>query len=107
MAESLTSRNNPYFARALVNRYCKHFFGRGLVDPEDDLRVTNPATNPELLDALAGRFIDSGFDLKDLVRAICTTQVYQLSSRPNAHNSADRRNFSRFQPRRLTAEVLF
>ena len=57
-----------FFAKALVNRYWKHFFGRGIVDPEDDMRVTNPPSNPELLDALAKNFIDSKFDLKSLVR---------------------------------------
>lgn len=107
LAEWVTAKENPYFARALVNRYWKHFFGRGLVDPEDDLRVTNPATNPELLDALAQHFVKNGFDLKDLVRTICTSRVYQLASEPNVHNQSDRQNFSRFQPRRLHAEVLF
>ena len=89
-----------------MNRYWKHFFSRGLVDPEDDMRVTNPATNPELLDALAKHFIDSGFDLKDLVRTICTSQVYQLASTPNEYNANDKQNFSRYYPKRLTAEVL-
>ncbi len=90
----------------LVNRYWKHFFGRGLVDPEDDMRVTNPASNPELLDALASHFTKSKYDLKELVRTICRSKVYQLSSEPNEHNLNDKQSFSRFQPRRLSAEVL-
>ncbi len=97
---------NPFFAPALVNRYWKHFFDRGIVDPEDDMRVTNPATNPELLKALSQRFIESGFDIKDLVRTICRSQTYQLASDPNEHNLSDKQNFSRYYPKRLTAEVL-
>ncbi len=102
----LADPDNPFFAKALVNRYWKHFFGRGLVDPEDDMRVTNPACNPDLLDALAQDFVDSGFDLKALVRRICTSQVYGLSAFPNDYNQDDKQNFSRFYPRRLSAEVL-
>ncbi|MBV9125278.1 MAG: DUF1553 domain-containing protein, partial [Planctomycetes bacterium] len=102
----MTAKDNPYFARALVNRYWKHFLGRGLVEPEDDLRATNPASNPELLDALAQHFVDHHYDLKDLVRTICTSSVYRLSAVPNAANVGDRQNFSRFLPRRLNAEVL-
>jgi hypothetical protein len=97
---------NPFFAKALVNRYWKHFFGRGLVDPEDDMRVTNPASNPELLDRLAQDFIDHQFDLKHLVRTITNSQVYQLTAEPNEWNRDDKQNFSRFYPRRLNAEVL-
>jgi hypothetical protein len=102
----MTAPENPYFARALVNRYWKHFFGRGLVDPEDDVRATNPATNPELLDALAAHFVKSGFDLQDLVKTICKSNTYQLSAEPNQYNADDRQNFSRYYPRRLPAEVL-
>ncbi len=106
LVDWMVDKKNPYFARALVNRYWKHFLGRGLVEPEDDLRVTNPPSNPELLDALAGYFTDSGYDLKQLVRAICTSNTYRLSAEPNRHNADDRQNYSRFQPRRLSAEVL-
>jgi hypothetical protein len=106
LAKWMSQKDNPFFARALVNRYWKHFFGRGLVDPEDDLRLTNPATNPELLDALAKSFVDSKYDLKRLVRTICTSSVYRLGSEPNQHNARDRQHFSRFYPRRLNAEVL-
>jgi hypothetical protein len=106
LVDWMVEKDNPFFAPALVNRYWKHFFSRGLVDPEDDMRVTNPATNQELLDALARHFIDSGFDLKQLVRTICGSQTYQLSSLPNDYNANDKQNFSRYYPKRLPAEVL-
>ena len=106
LAAWMSQPNNPFFAPALVNRYWKHFFGRGLVDPEDDMRVTNPASNPALLEALSKSFVDSGFDMKRLVRTICTSKVYQLSSEPNQHNASDKQNFSRYYPKRLPAEVL-
>lgn len=105
LVDWLTGPNNPYFARALVNRYWKHFLGRGLVEPEDDLRVTNPATNAELLDALANSFRDSKYDLKKLVRTICLSNTYRLSAQPNEHNAQDRQHYARFQPRHLNAEV--
>ena len=73
LADWMSDPQNPFFAKAVVNRYWKHFFGRGLVDPEDDMRVTNPASNPELLEALARHFVQSKFDLKDLVRTICAS----------------------------------
>jgi hypothetical protein len=103
----MTRKDNPYFARSLANRYWKHFFNRGLVDPEDDMRETNPPTNAELLDALAKHFADSNYDLKELVRTICASRVYQLSAVPNQYNAVDKQNFSRYYPKRLTAEVLF
>ena len=106
LAAWLTAPENPFFARMFANRYWKHFFSRALVEPEDDLRVTNPPVNPALLDALAAHFTQSGFDMKDFVRTLCTSTTYQLSSLPNAHNASDRQNFSRFYPRRLQAEVL-
>ena len=106
LVDWLAQDDNPFFAPALVNRYWKHFFGRGLVDPEDDMRVTNPATNPKLLDALGNDFVKSGFDLKHLVRTVCNSQVYQLSSEPNEWNRNDKQNFSRYYPKRLNAEVL-
>jgi len=107
LVDWMVSPDNPYFARALVNRTWKHFLGRGIVEPEDDLRVTNPPVNPELLDALAARFVESGFDFRDLVRTICTSSTYQLSSETSEGNRLDRQNFSTFQPRRLPAEVLY
>ena len=106
LADWMADPANPFFSRALVNRYWKHFFSRGLVDPEDDMRVTNPASNPALLDALAKDFVDHRYDLKQLVRTICTSSVYQLSAEPNEWNRDDKQNFSRFYPKRLNAEVL-
>ena len=106
LADWMTNEKNPFFARMLVNRYWKHFFGRGLVDPEDDMRVTNPPTHPALLDGLALSFVESGYDLKELVRTICNSKVYQLSAVPNEHNVEDLQNYSRFYPRRLPAEIL-
>ncbi|MCR9202686.1 MAG: DUF1553 domain-containing protein [Planctomycetaceae bacterium] len=107
LADWMSEPANPFFAKSLVNRYWKHFFNRGIVEPEDDMRETNPPSNPELLDALADRFIRSGFDLKDLVRTICRSRTYQLSSLPNEYNASDKQNFSRYYPRRLSAEALY
>ncbi|MEN9573249.1 MAG: hypothetical protein RL514_1104 [Verrucomicrobiota bacterium] len=107
LADWLSRKDNTFFAHSLVNRYWKHFFNRGLVEPEDDMRETNPPVNPELLDALAKSFIESGFDLKKLVRTIVTSSTYQLSAIPNSHNAGDKQNFSRYYPKRLSAEVLF
>lgn len=106
LVDWMAKPDNPFFAKSLVNRYWKHFFGRGLVDPEDDMRITNPASNPELLRLLSERFVKSEFDLKDLVRTICNSTTYQLGSLPNAYNGGDRQNYSHFYPRRLAAEVL-
>lgn len=106
LADWMKDPENPFFARMLVNRYWKHFFGRGIVEPEDDMRVTNPATHPELLDDLSQSFVDSGFDMKDLIRTICNSHTYQLSANPNGYNLDDRQNYSRYYPRRLPAEVL-
>lgn len=107
LADWLSDPKNPFFAKALVNRYWKHFFSRGIVEPEDDMRETNPPTNPELLNHLAESFVASHFDLKNLVRTICNSSTYQLSSLPNEFNLKDKQNFSRYYPKRLTAEVLY
>jgi hypothetical protein len=107
LADWLSSKDNPFFARALVNRYWKHFFNRGLVEPEDDLRETNPPSNPELLDALARHFVESGYNLRALIREITRSRTYQLSALPNEFNKSDRQNFSRYFPKRLNAEVLY
>ncbi len=107
LAEWMSDPQNPFFAPALVNRYWKHFFSRGLVEPEDDMRATNPPSNPDLLNALSQHFIDSGFDLKELIRTICKSKTYQLSTYPNEYNLNDKQNYSRFYPKRLTAEVLY
>src|SRR5262245_19275229 len=106
LADWMKSPNNPFFAKALVNRYWKHFFQRGLIEPEDDIRDSNPPSNPELLAALEKHFITSGFDLKELVRAITRSSTYQLSATPNQHNLGDRQNYARYYPRRLPAEVM-
>jgi hypothetical protein len=106
LAEWLTAGDNPFFTRVAANRYWKHFFGRGLVEPEDDMRVTNPPSNPELLDALAADFAKTGTDLRALCRVICQSRAYQLSAETNRLNEGDRQNFSRFFPRRISAEVL-
>jgi hypothetical protein len=106
LVDWMAQKDNPFFSPSLVNRYWKHFFGRGLVDPEDDMRVTNPASNPELLKALAQDFTDHKFDLKNLCRTICNSSTYQLSAEPNDWNQDDKQNFSRYYPKRLNAEVL-
>jgi hypothetical protein len=107
LVEWMTAKDNVFFARSLTNRYWKHFFDRGIVEPEDDIRETNPPTNPELLAALSKHFIDSNFDLKSLVRTICQSSTYQLSAIPNEYNQKDKQNFSRYYPKRLSAEVLY
>ncbi len=106
LVDWMTSTNNPFFARAIVNRVWAQFFGRGIVDPVDDFRASNPPTNEPLLDWLAQDFVDHGYDLKHLMRTIMQSRVYQLSSIPNEHNLADTKNFSRAYRRRLPAEVL-
>jgi hypothetical protein len=107
LADWMSDPKNPFFAKSLVNRYWKHFFSRGIVEPEDDMRETNPPANPELLNALSDHFIKSGFDMKELIRTICRSRTYQLSALPNEHNASDKQNFSRYYPRRLSAEVLY
>ena len=107
LADWMVASENPFFAKSLVNRYWKHFFSRGIVEPEDDMRETNPPTNPELLNTLSQDFIAHKFDLKHLVRTICRSSTYQLSSLPNEFNVKDKQNFSRYYPKRLTAEVLY
>lgn len=107
LADWMAEKNNPFFAKSVVNRYWKHFFDRGIVEPEDDMRETNPPSNPELLNKLAAGFIESGFNLKWLVKTITTSSTYQLSSLPNDFNLKDKQNFSRYYPKRLTAEVLY
>jgi len=106
LVDWMSSPENKFFAPALVNRYWKHFFNRGLVDPEDDMRVTNPPCNPQLLAVLADHFVKSGFDLKNLVRTICNSNAYQLSAEPNDWNGGDKQSFARYYPKRLHAEVL-
>ncbi|MFO0501899.1 MAG: DUF1553 domain-containing protein [Acidobacteriota bacterium] len=97
---------HPYFAEAAVNRLWAEFFGRGLVDPVDDFRSTNPATHPELLSRLAAEFRRGGHDLRALMRLIVNSRTYQLSAATNPTNRADRANYSHALPRPLLAEVL-
>ena len=106
LVDWMADAKNPFFAQALVNRYWAHFFGRGIVEPLDDMRLTNPPSNPELLDALAEQFVKSGYDLKGLIREICNSRVYGLSSLPNETNAKDKQSFARHYPRRMGAEVL-
>jgi hypothetical protein len=106
LAAWLTAADNPWFARNLANRTWAHFLGRGLVEPVDDVRATNPPSNPELLDALARHLADAKFDYRQLIRTITASRVYQLSSHPNETNAADEQNYSRALFRRPDAEVL-
>ncbi|MBA4019844.1 MAG: S-layer related protein (Precursor) [Pirellula sp.] len=106
LADWLASADNEYFARNLVNRYMGYLMGRGLVEPIDDLRATNPASNPLLLDALAEQFAKSGFDVKQLLRTIMTSRLYQLDSQPTAANAADDRFYSHYEVKRMGAETL-
>ena len=106
LASWLASRENVYFARVIANRLWGDLMGRGLVEPVDDLRDTNPPSNDPLLDALADHVRDADFDLKELIRAIATSYVYALSSEPEERNAADTRNYSRHYRVRLRAEVL-
>ena len=106
LAKWLTSPENPYFSRAITNRVWANFFGVGLVEMVDDMRLTNPASNEELLNAAAKFLVDNHFDLKSLMRAILQSTTYQRSSQPSSENKADGRFYSRYYPRRLMAEVL-
>jgi hypothetical protein len=101
----LTAPENPYFARAIINRVWRNFLGRGLVEAEDDLRQTNPATNQELFDALVKDFIAHKYDVKHLIRTIMNSATYQRSSSPLPDNVADDRFYSHYLIRRLSAEV--
>ncbi len=101
LADWITSKENPYFAKATVNRLWKQFFGRGIVHPADDFRASNPPINPPLLEALAKDFIEHNFDVKHIIRVICNSRTYQLSSKVNSTNSDDTKNFSRYYIRRL------
>jgi hypothetical protein len=106
LARWITSADNPYFPRVIVNRVWTDIMGRGLVEPVDDLRATNPATNGALLDALARSFVEQKYDLKKLIRTITSSYVYGLSSLPTDRNVSDTRNYSRHYRQRLRAETL-
>ncbi|MEC7861156.1 MAG: DUF1549 and DUF1553 domain-containing protein, partial [Verrucomicrobiota bacterium] len=102
----MASPENPFFSRNLANIVWSHFFGIGIIDPVDDVRISNPSSNPELLNALANRFTEYNYDFKRLVRDICTSRTYQLSTKVNSSNEGDTKNFSHALSRRMRAEVL-
>ncbi len=106
LAEWLTAPNNPWFARNIANRTWAHLMGRGIVEPVDDVRATNPPSHPELLDALADELVKNKFDVRALIRTIMASNTYQRSSHPTDTNSGDEQNFSRALFKRLDAEVL-
>jgi hypothetical protein len=106
LAKWMTSPENPFFARTLANRMWGHFLGRGIVHPIDDSRSTNPPSNPALLEELTRELVDSGYDVRHLIRVITKSTAYGLSSEPTAHNKDDIQSFARFPLRRLSAEVL-
>lgn len=106
LASWMTAPDNPFFARAAANRIWAHYFGRGLVEPIDDLRATNPPTNEPLLDALAQHLRDVRYDLKAFTRTLLRSRLYQLSSTTTASNADDRQHFSHATPRAIPAEVL-
>jgi hypothetical protein len=106
LVDWMSAPDNPFFARALANRLWGHFMGRGLVEPIDDMRVTNPPSNPELLEALARDLVAHHFDVKHLIRTIMDASAYQLASDPAEGNAQDRQNYARAYPRRLLAEVM-
>jgi hypothetical protein len=105
-ARWLAAPNNPFFARGLVNRYWSYFFHRGIIEPVDDIRSTNPPINPALLDALTKDFIEHKFDVRHLMKQIVLSATYQRSSVPTDSNKSDEQNFSHMIPRRLPAEAL-
>lgn len=107
LSQWLTSKDNPYFATALVNRYWSYLMGRGIIDPVDDIRSSNPASNAELLKALTDDFIAHNMDMKHLLRTVAQSHSYQRSFQTNKWNEDDSENYSHFNPRRLTAEQLF
>jgi hypothetical protein len=106
LADWTTDQTNPFFARLAANRLWKHFLGRGLVEPEDDLRSTNPATNEPLLAYLSDELTRGGYDLKAVMRQILNSRTYQLSSVPTAENADDEQNFSHYYVKRMPAEVM-
>jgi hypothetical protein len=106
LAQWVTAADNPYFARAICNRIWGHYMGVGLVEPVDDMRATNPPSNPELLDALAKDFVAHKFDLKHLMQTILKSRAYSLSSTPTDDNRADTRSYARYYSRRMEPYVL-
>jgi hypothetical protein len=107
IAQWITSKSNPYFAKSYVNRMWSYLLGVGIIEPVDDIRAGNPATNPQLLDRMTQEFVDSGFNVQKLLRTICQSRVYQQSIVTNRWNSDDETNYSHALARRLPAEALF
>ncbi len=106
MVDWLVAPENPFFAKSMANRIWSYFLGRGIIDPVDDIRASNPPSNPELLDALTTQFVKDGFDLRKLMKTICQSRTYQLSIVKNKWNEDDTINFSHAHPRRLSAEQM-
>ncbi|MFM8188416.1 MAG: DUF1549 and DUF1553 domain-containing protein [Pirellula sp.] len=106
LADWLTGKENTAFARNMVNRYTGYLLGRGLVEPIDDMRSTNPPSNPQLMDHLVNEFQQSGFDVRHLMRTIMRSRLYQLDSQPNEHNAEDTRFYSHYRVKRIAAESL-
>jgi hypothetical protein len=106
LADWLTAPDNPYFAPSVGNRIWAHFFGLGIVEPVDDVRVSNPPSNPELFQALGRKLVEYKYDFKRLVRDICLSQAYQRATRTNAGNEGDQRNFAHARVRRIQSEML-
>ena len=106
LAQWLTSPDNPYFAPSVANRIWAHFFGIGICEPVDDVRVSNPPSNPELMEALGKKLVEYKYDFRKLVRDICNSRTYQRTTQPNPSNAGDQRNFAHALVRRIQAEML-
>ena len=106
LVDWLTASDNPFFTRMEVNRIWSYVMGRGIVDPIDDFRDSNPPANPELLDALAADFVEQGFDRRHVIRTILRSRTYQSSATANQFNERDQKYFSRYAARMLSAEQL-
>jgi hypothetical protein len=106
LAEWLASDQNPWFAKNVANRVWQHFFGRGIIDPVDDVRVSNAPSNPQLLEELGHRLVAYNYDMRKLIRDICTSNTYQMSSTPSPEAQSDQRNFAYAKVRRLPSEML-
>lgn len=107
LARWITAKENPYFAKSYVNRVWSYLLGVGIIEPVDDIRAGNPPTNPQLLDKLTSEFIQSGFNVQQLIKTICKSRTYQHSIATNRWNKDDDVNYSHAVARRLPAEVLF
>jgi len=106
LADWVAAPDNPYFNRHVANLVWAQYMGRGIVEPVDDVRISNPASNPELLEALASKLVEYKYDLRRLVRDVCNSRTYQLTTRPNDSNQLDDRNFAKATVRRMRAEVM-